>query len=73
MAKTRDVLVHVCVEVALKRRKCHHSKKHEVLAGHSCLVVRQGLGSKNYCRVCAAEILQLASTRLTELQQTVNR
>ena len=67
MAKVRDILVHVRVEVADRKRKCHRNKSHQVLAGQQCLVVRQGLSSKNYCQVCAAEILSVAKSRLVEI------
>lgn len=67
MAKVRDVLVHVLVETASRQRKCHRSKSHAVKAGEKCLVVRQGLGSKNYCKTCATEILAVARERLSEI------
>ena len=70
MPKIRDILVHVSVEVAVKKRKCHRSGgKHSVLAGEPCLVVRKELGRKNYCRECSAPILEQAGIRLTKLQQ----
>ena len=73
MPRVRDILVHVSVEIAKKRRKCHRSGgKHCVLAGESCLVVKEGLNRKNYCRACAAKIIERANSRLAELQRTLN-
>jgi hypothetical protein len=72
MPKIKDILVHVSVEIAAKKRKCHRSGGHHgIRAGDSCLVVRNGLNRRNYCRECAAPILELAGTRLTEIQQAV--
>ena len=72
MPRIRDILVHVSVEVAVKKRKCHRSGgKHGVLAGEFCLVVREGLRRKNYCRECSATILERAGDRLTEFQQVM--
>ena len=74
MPRIRDILVHVSVEVAVKKRKCHRSGgKHDVLAGEFCLVVREGLRRKNYCRECSAPILERAGIRLTEFQQVIGR
>ena len=63
--------MHVSVEAAERKRKCHRSGAHCVVAGDLCLVVREGLGSKNYCRQCAAPILDLAATRLTDIRKAV--
>jgi hypothetical protein len=68
MAKVRDILVHVSVETAVRRRKCHRKQEHHVLAGHVCLVIKQGLASKNYCHQCGNEILEAATTRLAAIQ-----
>lgn len=74
MAKIKDILVHVFVEVAVKKRKCHRSAgKHGIRGGDSCLVVRAGLSRRNYCRECAGPILDLAGARLTEIRQAVTR
>jgi hypothetical protein len=74
MPKVRDILVHVSVEAATRKRKCHRSGgKHDIQAGASCLVVREreGLGHKNYCRDCSVAILVHATARLTELTQAL--
>lgn len=70
MRPPRDVLKHVCVEIAERRRKCHRDKKHSILKGHTCLVISgDGSfgGSKNYCVQCAAIILDAAGTKHSEL------
>ena len=72
MATTRDLLIHVTIEKAAKRRKCHHSRgKHHIPAGNHCLVIRNssGLGSKNYCDHCAGAILSAARQRLDEIER----
>jgi hypothetical protein len=71
MAKVKDILIHVVVETAARQRKCHRSRKHFVAAGHVCLVIKDGLYSRNYCPVCAEQILALASSRLSQLAQLV--
>jgi len=71
MAKTRDILGHVKVEVAERRRKCHHSRgNHGILKDTACLVVKGGPfgAAKNYCPECARPILVLAKRRLSELE-----
>jgi hypothetical protein len=71
MPKVRDILVHVTVEEAVRKRKCHRSGAHRVAAGEVCLVVREALGHKQYCRECAAPILDLAAARLAEIRKAV--
>ncbi len=75
MAKPRDILVHVSIDQAVRKRKCHHSKKHGVSAGAKCLLVRErnNLGSKNYCADCAREILGAAGQKLAGLSQELTR
>jgi len=66
MAQVRDVLSHVAVEEAQRPRICHRNrKKHSIAAGESCLVVSdENGGAKNYCAVCASEILKSAQRKL---------
>ena len=67
MAQTRDILIHLSVETAVRKRKCHHSRgKHDIAGGQQFLSVRESnsLGSKNYCMGCAAPILQGAKGKL---------
>jgi hypothetical protein len=70
MPKVRDILIHVDVETAAAKRKCHHKpKKHSIAKGEPCLVVRGGPynASKNYCRQCASEILRHLDDRVREI------
>jgi hypothetical protein len=72
MAKIRDILVHVSITTAIRERKCHRTKKHRIQPGEVHLLVResQSLGSKNYCKECAPEILRLAGGKLAILIKT---
>jgi hypothetical protein len=72
MAKVKDILIHVVVETAVRQRKCHRSKKHAVSAGAPCMVVKDGLYSRNYCSDCAKEILGVATSRLTTIRQQLS-
>jgi hypothetical protein len=71
MAKVRDVLVHVEVEVALRVRICHHNRKeHTIAKGNVCLAIHDSDGGRrNYCGVCAREILTKAKTKLLGMEQ----
>lgn len=71
MAQIRDILVHVSVDTAIRDRKCHRSKKHKIHAGEIHLLVREShtLGSKNYCKECAREILKLAEEKLIKISK----
>lgn len=71
MAKVRDILVHVDVEVAARQRICHHNRKeHSIPKGNACLAIHDADGGrKNYCGACAQEILTKAKTKLTGLEQ----
>lgn len=74
MAQARDILIHVDVEVAEKRRKCHHSRgKHSIAQGTPCLTVRHPSynSHKNYCPQCAAPIIAAARARLDQMAQAV--
>lgn len=68
MPKVRDILVHVSVETAERRRKCHRNRKHSIQQGDGCLVIKGGAfnSKRNYCQQCAAEILGRARKRLAE-------
>ncbi len=58
MAKVKQVLNGVAVQVAAGRRKCNHSKKHSIEPGDTCLAVKDPYwGSwRSYCARCGAEI-----------------
>jgi len=71
MAKIRDILKHVSVEVALRERICHRKRgEHSVPKGERCLVVKDDLteGKKNYCAACAKDIIAAAAARIQELE-----
>lgn len=68
MAAIKNVLKHVSTEIAGRKRKCYHAKKHEILKGETCLVVNDGPQSQTtYCVACAADILALAGKSLSDL------
>ncbi len=75
MAKVRQVMNGVSVEVAKRQRICYHNrKKHSVAKGESCLVIRDPAtgGSKNYCTECGNEILDVATDDLETLKADLN-
>jgi len=69
MSQTRDVLGHMSIDTAIRRRKCYRSAKHQVYPGENFLLIRESytLGFKNYCKQCAREIIVAADKKLTEL------
>lgn len=68
MAAVKNVLKHLSTEVAGRKRKCYHTKRHQILKGETCLVVQDGPQSQTaYCATCAADILSKATKSLTEL------
>ncbi len=73
MGKTRDVLGHVSVEVAGKKRVCHRDRSHAIHGGEPCLAILGGPRNarKNYCRVCARAILDCARGRLADIEQNL--
>lgn len=73
MAKTRDILTHVSVEIASKKRKCHRNAKHAVAQHEPCLVIKTGAynARKNYCLHCADEILTKAEEKLGDIRQSL--
>ena len=74
MPKVRDVLVHVSVEMAKAKRKCHRKpEQHSMQKGEVCLVIKDSAtgGSKNYCPECAEPILNAAKTRIAELENAL--
>ncbi len=66
MAKVRQILKHVSVEIAKGSRRCRRNRNHAILAGEPCLVIRDDAGpwSRNYCRECALPILKLCAADL---------
>lgn len=60
-----NILNHVLIEVAQKKRRCHHNGSHEILKGSACLVVVGDRGNKrNYCPECAKPMLEAAEQKL---------
>lgn len=70
MAQTRDILGKVFIETADRKRRCHHKSSHSIAAGERCLVIKGALPNekKNYCHLCAVDILKKATGRLSELR-----
>jgi hypothetical protein len=75
MAKVKQVLKDVSVEVAKRKRKCHHKKTHSVAQGESCIVVKDPStgGKRNYCIECGNAILDIAADDLNELRSELNQ
>lgn len=71
MAKVRRVLGAVRIEVAQRKRICHHDpKNHSIKKGTTCLVIKgpSGDGDKNYCVDCGLAILGQAADDLAGLR-----
>lgn len=71
MPKTREILGHVSVQIAGKKRKCaRNPSKHSISKGQPCLVIKGGTynAEKSYCGECAADILDLADEQLKQLR-----
>lgn len=67
MAKIREILRHVHVERAERKRTCHRNQaEHVIRQGEPCLAIYDGprRARKNYCRECAREILNRAGQNL---------
>lgn len=74
MPAIRDILKHVRVEQAGRKRKCRrHQRTHQIRKGDLCLVIQEGQDAPNYCTECADEILVLAQTTLNNLQQALSQ
>ena len=73
MAAVRDIIAHIAVEAAQRRRICHHNRKqHGVTAGQSCLVIADAQGGKkNYCKECAIDILAKAKVKISALEREI--
>jgi hypothetical protein len=70
MPKVREILCHVAVEIAEKKRMCHRNRaQHAIVAGAACLVVFGGTrrARKNYCLECGRIILEQARQDLARL------
>jgi hypothetical protein len=75
MAQIRDILNHLTVENAARKRICHRNRNnHSIEKGERCLVIQDMAtrGSKNYCGECAKPILDAAKMRLSALEQEMS-
>lgn len=69
MAKVKQVLRHVSVEMAKGQRKCYRKPNvHVIPKGEVCLVERESGSSRNYCAECAESILDTAEDDLNRLR-----
>jgi hypothetical protein len=76
MAKVRDLLLHVSIETAERRRKCHRKPaEHAILHGAVCLVVKGGPRNapKNYCVECAGTMIAAAEQKLAKISAELGR
>lgn len=75
MPKVRDVLKHVSIETAIRRRICHRRRdEHWIEKGENCLVIKDVAtgGKKNYCAECAPEILNLAEGQIKKFRSELH-
>jgi hypothetical protein len=71
MAAVRDILIHVEVQTASGKRKCHHKpQQHAIKKDQRCLAIHdKDGGRKNYCPECAMDILNRAEKTLASFYQ----
>jgi len=67
MPKLKCLLVSACFETAQRRRHCSRNQEHEICQGDRCLVIKENMTKHNYCKECAALILQKARAELANL------
>lgn len=68
MARHKAVLKTLAIQTARRRRKCYHSKAHQILKGDLVLLVKEGRVEKGYCRGCALVMLDLAHGTILRLR-----
>jgi hypothetical protein len=63
----------VSIETAKSKRRCYRDGSHSILRGDRCLVIAEGTfqGSKNYCAICAVEILAAAERKHSSLEKEI--
>ena len=73
MPKIRDVLVHVSVETAQRKRTCQRSSK-PIVMGENCLVIKTGPmnSPQSYQSESAKQILDSAWIKLCGLYAAMN-
>jgi hypothetical protein len=74
MPKIRDILVHVSVEAAKGKRKCHRTRSRTIEKGEQCLVIKTGPMNTpySYSSENARQILDSAWTKLGGLYADLN-
>ena len=73
MAKIRQILKHVSIDIAKGKRRCRRNGQHIIEPGEHCLQIRDE-GSpycRNYCKNCATPILQLCANQLAVFQSSL--
>lgn len=71
MPKIREILGHVSIQTAARKRKCTRKPdKHAIAKGESCLVIKGGTynAEQSYCGECASAILDKAEQDLSHLR-----
>lgn len=71
MPKIREVLGHVSVQTAGRKRKCTRKPAaHSIAKGDECLVIRGGPynAEQSYCGECAEPILATAEQHIAQLR-----
>lgn len=73
MSKIRDILKHVSVETAQRKRTCHRSAK-DIAMGENCLVIKTGPmnSPQSYNSESAKAILDSAWAKLRALYADLN-
>jgi hypothetical protein len=60
VAKYKELLTSTRIVKAGKKRKCYHSRKHQIQKGDICVEVKDRMAWKGYCSECAAGMLEQA-------------
>src|SRR5438309_1845764 len=69
MAAYKSMLIGARVATAGRKRKCYHSKKHQIVKGDTILEVRERLRWQGYCAECAEKMVALSTQELCELRK----
>ncbi|MCB1282340.1 MAG: hypothetical protein KDB18_12540 [Salinibacterium sp.] len=67
MGRPKEVLRSCGVETAKRLRRCRGKRGHVIPAGCRCLVFRENLREKSYCRDCAVRLLERGRDRVDAL------
>ena len=71
MAKYKELLLSTRIVEAGRKRKCYHSRKHEIQKGELCFEVKEGIGWKGYCAECAEAMIAQADRNLKDVHRAV--